>query len=159
MTADIHPLTVADYPWVLALNQAHETETSPLDAAQLARMHRAAFCASAVESNAFLLTFDAHADYASVNYQWFCTRQTDFVYVDRIIVSPAARGRGLARLLYADLFAAAAAASMRSVVCEVNSDPPNPASDAFHASLGFQLVGTATLPGSAKTVQYLQRLL
>jgi hypothetical protein len=44
-------------------------------------------------------------------------------------------------------------------VCEVNSDPPNPPSDALHASLGFKEVGSAAIHGGAKTVRYLELLL
>jgi predicted GNAT superfamily acetyltransferase len=36
-------------------------------------------------------------------------------------------------------------------------EPPNPASDALHAALGFSEVGRAILPGGAKQVRYLTR--
>ena len=67
------------------------------------------------------------------------------------------RKRGLARQLYEDLFRRAAAAGHGLVVCEVNSEPPNPASDAFHAAFGFAEVGHAAIQGGAKTVRYLAR--
>ena len=76
-----------------------------------------------------------------------------------MVVAPAARGRGLARTLYADLFAAAIERGCPLVTCEVNSDPPNPASDAFHAGLGFAPVGGARVPDAVKTVRYLARAL
>ena len=44
------------------------------------------------------------------------------------------------------------------MVCEVNAEPPNPASDAFHAALGFTEVGQATL-NRGKVVRYFARLL
>ena len=68
-----------------------------------------------------------------------------------------ARGRGLAQRLYEELFDAARAAGHVRIVCEVNSSPPNPASDAFHARLGFTEVGAADIHGGAKTVRYLMR--
>ena len=40
------------------------------------------------------------------------------------------------------------------VTCEVNADPPNPASDAFHAALGFAEVGDAVIHGGEKSVRY-----
>jgi predicted GNAT superfamily acetyltransferase len=44
------------------------------------------------------------------------------------------------------------AAGHDRVVCEVNVDPPNPTSRAFHLRMGFGEVGHATLPGGTKTV-------
>src|SRR5690606_37983578 len=108
---------------------------------------------------AFLMAFDEGADYDSTNYLWFRERYPRFVYVDRIVVEPALRKRGLANRLYDDLFRAAREAGHDRVVCEVNSDPPNPASDAFHAALGFVEVGHATIHGGRKTVRYLSRSL
>ena len=102
---------------------------------------------------------DQAADYDSVNYLWFRERYPAFVYVDRVVVADSARGRGLARALYDDLFVAAKAAGHERIVCEVNSDPPNPASDRFHAALGFVTVGAAAIHGGKKTVTYLERLL
>ena len=72
---------------------------------------------------------------------------------------PSARGRGHARRLYDDLFQHALRGGHERVVCEVNRDPPNPASDAFHAALGFSEVGLAAIHGGAKTVRYLARAL
>jgi len=107
--------------------------------------------------DAFVLTLDQTATYDSPNYAWWRAHLPRFLYVDRIVVSPAARGRGLARTLYAAVFAAAQAAGHTAVTAEVNTDPPNPASDALHAALGFQPAGTATIHGGAKTVRYLIR--
>jgi predicted GNAT superfamily acetyltransferase len=103
------------------------------------------------------LAFDQDADYDSPNYLWFRQRYPRFVYVDRIVVAPAMRKCGLANRLYQDLFHAARVAGHERVVCEVNSDPPNPASEAFHASLGFLEVGHAAIHDGAKTVRYLAR--
>ena len=108
-------------------------------------------------ADAFLLAFDQRASYDSPNFMWFRRRYTRFVYVDRVVVSPSMRGRGYARLLYMDLFEQARRAAHHVVVCEVNSDPPNPASDAFHAAFEFQEVGQATIHGGSKTVRYLAR--
>ncbi|MGE0725578.1 MAG: GNAT family N-acetyltransferase, partial [Alphaproteobacteria bacterium] len=137
---------------LLALNNDHAAELSLLDAARLATLVDRTFHARAIDDGpAFLLAFDQDADYDSPNFLWFRARLTRFVYVDRVVVAPAARGRGLARALYGDLFEAARPAAHDRVVCEVNSHPPNPASDAFHAALGFAEIGTAAIHGGAKT--------
>jgi hypothetical protein len=109
--------------------------------------------------DAFLLAFDQDADYDGPNFLWFRERYPRFVYVDRIVVASSARGRGLARLLYCALFVEAARAGHSCIVCEVNSEPPNPGSDAFHAALGFAKVGSASIHNGSKTVRYLLRRL
>ena len=108
-------------------------------------------------ADALLIAFDQTADYDSQNFLWFRRRFDRFVYVDRVVVDPARRGMGLARRLYAEVFARASAAGHGHVVCEVNSDPPNPASDAFHAALGFREVGAAIVAESGKAVRYYER--
>lgn len=179
--ARIAPIASAHLPGVLALNRAHERETSPLDAAALDALLRQAFLAQAVLAQAylaqaylaqavladsavageavaaFLIALDQDADYASPNFLWFRRRFARFVYVDRVVVAPDWRGRGLARGLYAGLLARAAAAGHARLACEINSDPPNPASDAFHAGLGFREVGRAVIHAGAKEVRYLVR--
>lgn len=144
---------------LLNLNNASAIETSWLEAARFEHMVGQAFAALHVApAQALLLAFDQHADYDSPNFTWFRDRFDRFVYVDRIIVAAAARGQGLARDLYRDLFDLARAAGHDRVTCEVNSDPPNPISDAFHAAMGFVLAGEARLE-NGKSVRYLERRL
>ncbi len=143
---------------LLALNNAHAVELSWLEPERLGHLVRQAFLAWRVgEADALLLAFDEGADYDSPNFLWFRARLARFVYVDRVVVAAAVRGQGLARRLYAALFEAAARAGHDRVVCEVNSDPPNPGSDAFHAALGFTEMGAGILHGGRKTVRYLVR--
>jgi predicted GNAT superfamily acetyltransferase len=155
----IAPLQADSFDAVLALNEANVQETSPLDVTALQALVGQSFLALAVDDgqSAFLIALDQTATYDSPNFQWFGERMARFVYVDRIVVAANARGRGLARQLYTALFEAAERAGHDRVVCEVNLEPPNPASDAFHAALGFERIGTAAIHGGSKTVQYLQR--
>ena len=166
MTLDqLHSVASADTPQtqplsqaMLALNNAHAQELSWLEPERLAHLVSEAFLARRIgELDAFLLAFDQDADYDSPNFLWFRARYPRFVYVDRIVVASAARGRGHARRLYDDLFEHARRAGHECVVCEVNTIPPNPESDAFHAALGFVEVGAASIHGGAKTVRYLLR--
>lgn len=156
----IRPIGPGDLDAVLRLNRAHEVELSPLSPDRLAALVGMAFAAwVAPPAAAFLIAFDQDAGYDSPNFRWFKERLGHFVYVDRIAVDAAARGRGLARALYAQLFAAARAAGHDAVAAEVNSDPPNPASDAFHAAQGFAAIGSAALADRGKTVTYLVKRL
>jgi uncharacterized protein len=145
---------------MLALNNAHQTETGFLERAALVSMiERGFYSAYAKDGNdALIITFDQAADYDSPNFKWFQSRFDRFVYVDRIIVAEHARGQGHARHYYNALFALAKENGHERVTCEVNLDPPNPGSLAFHAALGFTACGEALL-GNGKTVRYLERLL
>jgi predicted GNAT superfamily acetyltransferase len=143
---------------LLALNNAHAVELSWLEPARFAQLVATAFLARRVgDADAMIIAFDQSADYDSPNFTWFRSRFARFVYVDRLVVADHARGRGLALKLYDELIAAARAAGHDCIVCEVNSDPPNPASDALHAKLGFEEVGHASLYHGDKTVRYLMR--
>jgi hypothetical protein len=165
--AELLPITVTEVApatplsnALLALNNEHARELSWLSPDRLTHLVGEALFARRVgEVDAFLLAFDRDAEYDSPNFLWFRERYERFVYVDRIVVAPAARGRGLAHLLYRELFGEATRAGYSCVVCEVNSEPPNPASDAFHASLGFAEVGSASIHDGSKTVRYLLRRL
>lgn len=155
----VRPLRTATMP-LLALNNAHATELSPLSLSEFDRLIQASFFAAALDDGAaFLIAFDQAAAYDSPNFLWFRDRFDSFVYVDRVVTSPLARGKGYAKALYADLFERAKQAGHTRIVCEVNFLPPNPASDAFHAALGFTEVGRATIHGGSKTVRYLLRSL
>ena len=145
---------------LLALNNAHAQELSWLEPERLAHLVEQAFCARRIGNlDAFLLAFDQDATYDSPNFLWFRARYPRFVYVDRIVVASSARVRGCARRLYLDLFEQAVLAGHDRVVCEVNTQPPNPESDAFHAALGFVEVGHASIHEGSKTVRYLSRSL
>jgi uncharacterized protein len=141
---------------VLALNNAHAKELSWLEPERLQYLVSHAFLARRIGAlDAFLLAFDQDAPYDSPNFLWFRARFPRFVYVDRVVVATSARGRGLARALYRDLFEQAATAGHARVVCEVNSRPPNPESDAFHAAIGFVEIGNASIHNGSKDVRYL----
>ena len=147
-------------PAVLPLNNAHAIELSRLDADQLRVLIRGAFYARRIgEIDAVLLAFDEGTTYDSPNYRWFRARYRRFVYVDRVVVAESARRRGYARRLYVDLFEHARRAGHDIVACEVNHDPPNPASGAFHAALGFGEIGRGSIHQTGKTVRYLVRVL
>ena len=87
------------------------------------------------------------------------SRRDRFVYVDRIVVDDSQRGLGLAAHLYRDLFDRARAVGHDRIVCEVNLEPPNPGSDAFHAKMGFVEVGRAKLEPDGKRVRYYEKIL
>lgn len=153
------PISDATLPAVLALNNAHAQETSALTRAELQALLSDSFLAleSGAGVDGFLISLGSGASCASPNFLWFAQRYDSFVYIDRVVVAAHARGQGLARRFYEAVFAQALAEGVPRIACEVNIDPPNPVSDAFHAALGFTEVGRAALLGRGKTVRYLLR--
>ncbi len=101
---------------------------------------------------AFLLAFREGAAYDSINYRWFATRYPEFLYIDRVVVSDAAKGQGLATALYQAAFKHARATSVPVITCEFDVDPPNPVSAGLHAKFGFREVGRQRVAGGKKTV-------
>ncbi len=136
-------MTDEDAEAVLRLNAESVWALSPLDAESLAA-HRAEaavilVCEVEGEVAAFAVAYAPGASYGSVNYAWHSGRFDDFVYLDRIAVDRAFRRRGIAGAIY-DVIEAEAKAHGR-MVCEVNSDPPNFESLAFHQARGYREVG------------------
>lgn len=158
----IDDLGMQDVRRMLSLNNAHAVETSLLDLSGLAALLKSAFYARGIDrgATAVLIALDHNADYTSPNFLWFKRRVESFIYIDRVIVAPDARGRGLARRLYIDLFShVRQKTAHRRIFCEVNIHAPNPASEAFHAAMGFAAIGKASIHNDTKRVRYLQKTL
>jgi predicted GNAT superfamily acetyltransferase len=154
-------LSSLDATAILLLNNANAKETSALDDASLKTLLDMAFYARGIDrgGTAFLIALEHSAAYVNANFTWFKASRESFVYIDRIIVSISARGQGIARTLYEDLLAAAKRRGHDRVVCEVNIEPPNPVSEAFHVALGFEAIGQATIHNGMKTVRYFEKKL
>ena len=159
MSAVVRALTAADAAWFLPLNNAAVPHVNALDEAALAALLAEAAWTAAVEHEGRpaggLIAFGPGASYASPNYRWFDARHGDFLYVDRIVVDAACRGAGLGRALYGALRDHARGRTPL-LACEVNEQPPNPASMAFHERFGFVAVGRQETEGGAKRVALME---
>ena len=154
----IVPIKADHLPAVHALNQRFVVEMSALTPERLAELVSiAAYARCAPPADGFLIAFDETSPYDGGHFQMFKSRYDRFVYVDRIAVAAHAQGQGIAAALYADLFAWARTQGQTRITCEVNIQPPNAASEAFHTRLGFREIGQATIEDGAKTVNYLVR--
>lgn len=146
----------SDFPAILALNEESVRFLSPLSMERLvkldseAELHRVLELDGAIVG--FLIAFREGTTYDSVNYLWFAEQYERFLYVDRIVVSPAHRGSGAAATLYRAVFAHAAATGVPLVTCEYDIAPPNPASERFHTKFGFRAVGRQRVAGGKKEV-------
>jgi predicted GNAT superfamily acetyltransferase len=143
----VRPATVRDHPAVHALNDASVPHVNALTAEQFAWLAANVdyFRVAEVDGEfaGFVMAIRRGTPYWSGNYAWFTERFADFIYLDRVVVSPTVRRAGVGRALYADL-ATFAAGRWPRITLEVNIRPPNPGSVAFHESLGFMRVGART---------------
>lgn len=155
----IRTLHQDDLPALAALNDAAVPAVNALGLHGLAA--HAPRCAVALVADdgtgpvGFLLALAPGVDYASENYRWFSAHRPGSMYVDRVVVAPTAHGRGLGRALYAATAQHAVERGLAEVTCEVNLEPPNPASLAFHRRLGFERVGTQRTTGGTVEVALL----
>ena len=145
-----------DFPIILGLNEESIRFLSPLSMDRLVALDREAALHLVIEHAgeviAFLLGFREHADYDSVNYQWFEVRYSSFLYIDRVVVGRNAQANGAGSLLYKRAFAHAAEAGIPILTCEFDVDPPNPVSELFHAKFGFREVGRQPVANGKKYV-------
>jgi len=152
----------ADLDNVLALNQAGVPHVNSLDREALhwfaanAQYFRVATVGG--ELAGFMIGLQSGLDYASPNYQWFCAKHRRFGYVDRVVVSPKARRRGVASQLYDD-FAATLRGFVPLMTCEVNIRPANESSMAYHERHGFVRVATQETEGGKKEVALMEKRL
>lgn len=145
-----------DLDVILELNTQWERVTSPLTAGSLKHLHEQAAYHRVLETEAgiaaFLIALGPGADYASPNYLWFDAGSPDFLYIDRIVVHTVHQGRRFGMAMYDDLVTYARQHGVPRLVCEVDLEPFNEVSDAFHARYGFVEVGTQWTTNGTKRV-------
>lgn len=157
----VRPITAGDVEVVAALNDAEVPRVSPLGRDGLvAHLPRCDVAALAEDDDAvagFVLAIAPGIDYDSVNYRFFEERGTDFLYVDRVVVAPSHRRRGVAGRLYDAVEDRARATGRAEVTCEVNVRPANEGSLVFHRRRGFVEVGRQDTTGGTLTVALLAK--
>lgn len=135
----IRPIGAQDLATVLALNQGALEGVGTLDLDRLEWIIGLADNALVIEVDGeiagFVITIAPRSTYDSINYTWFEERFTEHCYLDRIVVAPSFRRRGIAALLYDEI------EQNLPVTLEVYAVPPNDASLAFHAGRGYGEIG------------------
>jgi len=160
----IRHLADEDLPAALALNNASIPAVNELDLAEITRLRSiAAHAFSARVSDfdglaGFCLAFTPGVAYQSLNYRWFSARYESFTYLDRIVVDPSLRSRGIGTAFYAEL-ERRIGRSTPWLFCEVNIRPMNEGSLRFHHRIGFTEVGQQETDGGRKTVSLLGKRL
>ena len=147
----VRPIEPGDLARVLEINQANVPEVGSIDAERLdylvAESTLALVVALGGQVLGFCLVLPPDSTYDSVNYRWFAERFDDFMYLDRVAFDAEAQGRGLGTLLYEEVDRQLASLDNAGrLTLEVNDDPPNETSLAFHAKRGFTEVGRQDTP-------------
>jgi predicted GNAT superfamily acetyltransferase len=148
MTTRLRPITASDHEAVVGLNDRHVELTAPMDRARLVELAAAAEHADVIEVDGefagFVITFGPGAAYDGTHYGWFAERYDDYCYLDRIVIHEDFQRRGLGTFAHDELEGSCA----RPVFAlEVNIDPPNEPSLAFHRARGFVEVGHTDASG------------
>ena len=138
----LRAITAADHSEVLALNERNVELLAPMDEARLMVLRALADRALVIDVDGafagFVITFAAGSAYDGENFAWFSERYQDFCYLDRVVIHEDFRRRGLGSLVYDEL---ESSCGRPVFALEVNLDPPNAASLAFHHARGYSEVG------------------
>jgi len=155
----VEPITKDVFGPLLKLNNLYEVEIG-LDSPESFRdLIEGSFWTGHIKAHAFAICLDQETKIEGENINWLKDQFKRFVYMDRIAVHPDAYGKGLGRRLYEDLFDAAIMANHTRLCCEINCDPPNRGSVAFHEKLGFTPFGPPRKLRTGKAVQYFSKTL
>lgn len=150
----LRPLIEADHDFVLDLNHRHVEKLSPLDVHRLRDLIDWSDRADLIEVDGapagFVITMAAGTTYDSENYRWYADHYDDFYYLDRVVIAPEFRRTGAASAAYDEL--EASATPHGRMLLEVNLEPPNEASLAFHHRRGYRELHRLGEPGHVVTL-------
>jgi len=146
----LRPIGAADRAAVLDWNESNVSLLAPLDDVRLDELlgwaDLGCVITDAGRDVGFVLTFASGTAYDSDNYRWFAERHPAFYYLDRVVVDPSVRRTGIGTRVYDEI--EDRARGLAPVMClEVNLDPPNEPSLAFHRNRGYQEVGRQVATG------------
>ncbi len=160
MGVAIRDAAPTDEDFILALNAASTPAVGEMalqtyrDIA--AQAYRVLIAEAGGEPAGFLILIRPGSSYPSDNYGWFEEQFDRHLYIDRIAISERAKGQGVGRALYDAALKLAAELGEERLTAEVNEDPPNPQSMAFHEKLGFRHL-LSRMSRSGKVVAMLER--
>ena len=141
----------ADLRQVFEINQDNVPKVGDLDLGRLRFIVNECAARLVVEADGavagFCLALAPGSSYDSINYAWFMERYPTDWYLYRVAFNASAQGKGLGSLLYTEVERRLTAADATGLTLEVNIDPPNEPSLAFHKKNGFVEVGQQTSHG------------
>lgn len=155
----IRELTDDDLDAMLAINQENVPAVGPEDPETMRQIFGWSFLALGVEVDealvGYCLMMKPGLPYGSTNYQWFCNKYDEFIYLDRVAFTESHQGKGYGSLLYNEV---ESRSTEPLFTLEVNLEPRNDGSLRFHKRLGFVEVGQQ-VSGSGKLVSLMAKTL
>lgn len=132
-----------DFSSILRINRESVPNVSELDADEFSLLLDLCEYSKVVEVDGeiagYIFALGKGMDYDGEEYNWFRSQSSeDFLYIDQIAIDREWQGRGCGKILYADLENYAVRSRRPTLVCEVNCEPLNQVSMAFHERLGFK---------------------
>lgn len=159
--ATIRAVRAQDSDAILAINAEGQPGVSALTRPELASAFAAAqvwVVEGAAGITGYLIAYTSDAVYDGEEFAWFQRRYRPFLYIDQVAVAQQHRGASLGFQLYQAAERVAREQRLLSLVCEVNLDPPNPVSLAFHTRNGFEEIGILDTQDGRKVALLLKRL-
>ena len=161
---NIRPFAETDRAALLRLNGDNWPSVYPLDEDLLAWLrgfgghHRVAVDPAGVVLG-YLMTFSSASAYDDTEIRELRRRVAEpFLYICQVAIAPEHRRRRIGCAFYEAATDAAQRQGLRLLCCDVNTDPPNPESFAFHRRLGFLEIGQG-IASNGVAIAYLTRKL
>lgn len=145
-----------DYDRILELNEELVHFLSPLTREKLKSIISQSEIADVVEMEGsvegFILALREGKEYSSVNYQWFDKHYEEFIYIDRLVISPSMQAKGIGKMVYKRVFEQGKNTNISYITAEIDIEPANPNSIIFHEKFGFKEVARQEINKGEKTV-------
>jgi uncharacterized protein len=144
----LRPAQTDDFERILAINEEGWPGVSPLTPPELAAVSNDSPFFGVAELDrdvvGYVIAYTDANIYDGEEFNWLKRSFAHFLYIDQIAIARPARHAGVGARIYGLLEQYARQQALTSMACEVNLDPPNPVSLAFHTRQRFVEVGTLT---------------
>lgn len=151
VSIEVREIEAADIDELHRINEANVPEVGSVDRPRFDFLLGASVLALVVtvdgEPAGFCLVLPLGMPYDSVNYRWFSERYDDVWYLDRVAFDRRFQRRGLGTRLYDEVERRVGERpEIAALTLEVNVDPPNEPSLAFHRRRDYDEVGRQHTP-------------
>ncbi len=158
----VRPALYTDIPAVVAINATGRPGVYPLTPETVVEVLASASYVMVADLDGqvvgYVIGYTTNDVCEGDEFAWFQAHIPQFLYIDQIAVMPTARRLHVGAQLYAHATFHACTHDIPALVCEVNLDPPNPASLCFHRRLGFLEVEMMTVQDGRTVLLYQKEL-